>query len=794
MTANEMQATPLHMIVYWDSDDTATFETGRAHLLDILAQVAQQMDKTPMRLLLAGETALLGDVAAVRSDLLALLVIYNASSRLSLGPWYTQTDEWLVSGESLIRNLLAARADAARYGIKLLPVGYMPSAPGHVAQMPQILRGFDIDTAFVGRGAPMPRVPFRWEAPDGSGILAVNYLPGALELAGQQALEPDGPWLVMHTFGANHAEAVPHVQHSSLKTYVDALRKGLPDHLRPALRGEVRVPGDDLNTGTLSSRIYLKQANARLQSRLNFAAEMWLALALTHGSPAYPDNLRALLDHSWRMLLKNQARSALGGTSSDAAHDEHEIRARQIEDSSAHVTRESLRALFGEPYQAAQTAQETYVVVWNPHNWSVEQVVEVAFQPPQGLYPARLIDPEGNEKPFTWADNVLMFGANVPPVGYSAYTLHLSTQKRHDLAPARTRGTSISSALGDDKLLVDNERLMWRQVQPAVFDKEGQLVTAATETNTITDVLRFFDGGDAGDAFHFSAPTKDVITQANLLPDVEMETSPLYQRLIVHHRLRVTPALQPDRTRARGLKALDLITTATIYHHTDQSGIYFRTTFENSVEDHRLRAHLRTGLNAESVWADAAFALNKRQPGIIQPMQNLCAVESASKTVTLLARGLPEYEAIAEDGQITLALTLLRAFGSSGAQVKRALAAEYALVTLPETAGLLRTGQLYSAPLQATVCAQRPMTLSQSYLAIDGEGLIMTALKPPQTGSGWIVRLLNPGANPITAQLHLLKPVKSAHIVNLAEETQKTLDDVSVKIDPNKIVTMRLEF
>ena len=118
------------------------------------------------------------------------------------------------------------------------------------------------------------------------------------------------------------------------------------------------------------------------------------------------------------------------------------------------------------------------------------------------------------------------------------------------------------------------------------------MVTAATETNTITDVLRFFDGGDAGDAFHFRAPTKDVITQANLLPDVEMETSPLYQRLIVHHRLRVTPALQPDRTRARGLKALDLITTATIYHHTDQSGIYFRTTFENSVEDHRLRAHL----------------------------------------------------------------------------------------------------------------------------------------------------------------------------------------------------------
>ena len=88
-----------------------------------------------------------------------------------------------------------------------------------------------------------------------------------------------------------------------------------------------------------------------------------------------------------------------------------------------------------------------------------------------------------------------------------------------------------------------------------------------------------------------------------------------------------------------------------------------------------------------------------------------------------MGRGLPEYEALVESGQITLALTLLRAFGSPGAQLKRTLSAEYALISVPDSANLLRNGQRYSAPLQATICAKRPVKPSQSYLTIDGEGL-----------------------------------------------------------------------
>lgn len=51
-------------------------------------------------------------------------------------------------------------------------IGYLPDPFGHIGQMPQILRGFGIDTSALWRGV-VPEMPtaFTWQAPDGSQIL-----------------------------------------------------------------------------------------------------------------------------------------------------------------------------------------------------------------------------------------------------------------------------------------------------------------------------------------------------------------------------------------------------------------------------------------------------------------------------------------------------------------------------------------------------------------------------------------------------------------------------------------------
>ena len=94
-----------------------------------------------------------------------------------MGPWYILMDEFLVSGETIMRNLQLGLDRAAAFG-GAMEVGYLPDMFGHVAQMPQMLRLAGFDHAVVWRGVPsvIDKTAFWWEAPDGSTVRA-EYLP-----------------------------------------------------------------------------------------------------------------------------------------------------------------------------------------------------------------------------------------------------------------------------------------------------------------------------------------------------------------------------------------------------------------------------------------------------------------------------------------------------------------------------------------------------------------------------------------------------------------------------------------
>ena len=89
-------------------------------------------------------------------------------------------DELLVGAESLVRNLLIGRAVCDRFGAAPSPVGYMPDSFGHPAQLPQILAGFGIGSLIFSRGLGDELddvgVVFRWQAPNGSQVLAFQQL------------------------------------------------------------------------------------------------------------------------------------------------------------------------------------------------------------------------------------------------------------------------------------------------------------------------------------------------------------------------------------------------------------------------------------------------------------------------------------------------------------------------------------------------------------------------------------------------------------------------------------------
>lgn len=791
----------LHLVshISWERERSSSFELSRARLLDVLARLAVHMQAGPQgapalrHLLLAGQTIILDDIAAVRPSLSALLVIYNAGGRLGVGPWYVQVDETLVSGESLIRNLLLGRADAARHGIKLQPLAYMPDAQGYAAQLPQLLQGFGIDTLFLRR-PQLPAGPFRWRAPDGSTVLVINYHEQpdpAQTIAAQREALPRGPFLWMHDLTDPDTPVLPSLDgldlpamQSTIADYVQELRAARPD----ARRREVQGPLHPAQPGALATRLYLKQANAALQTLLSHTAEPWVTVALTHGEVDYPENLRGLLEYCWRLLIKNQARDTLGGCSVDLVHDESEIQNRHIADLSERVIDEALAGLAGRPQSAPPPpdAGETYVVVWNPHNWPVQQVVETPLELPPGFFPSHVFAPDGTQQMFGWAGRGggrgggrLTLRADVPPVGYAVYTVQFGPRRPGRMHETRNLPGQVIGGMDGETLVMAEGRLVWKR-----------------ETGLLDDLLNFYDGGDAGSVYSYRSPQPDTVIQARTTDQVTVESGPLHQRLIVQHRMRIAPQLSPDGSRGRGVRLLDLTTSATFYDSTP--GLYFHTSFSNTARDHRLRAHLRTGLQGGPVLVDSGFGLITHPEGA-GPMQSLCAVQGAGGTMALLARGLPEVEALAANGSTELALTLLRAVGDGGAQCERDLEAEYALVPFPDgdEAALLRAAALYTAPLQSRQYSTRPPAARRSYLQVEGD-VIMTALKPPQGRGGWIVRLLNPRPTTAETRLRPAGKLRLAHLVNLAEEPQAEFDivenSIRLRLEAHKMVTVRLGF
>lgn len=861
----------IHVIPHlrWERESDETFEMRRAKLLNTLARLNEQMGMVPdtgimplRSFLLSGQTVILEDIAAVRPDLVTLLVIYNAGGRLGIGPWYVLVDEALVSGEALIRNLLLGRTNATQYGLKLMAVGYSPLTGGHTGQLPQILRGFGMDVAFLRYNTHKPHVTHRWEAPNGSSILLINHGQNvfgiqtahsahnvAEYIIEQRKTRANGPFLWFYDSGASiHplSDIVPDVitktgisvVQSDLDKYTRALRQEVPDNMRPILQGELRDQTlrehDYLFTGTLSTRMYLKQANARLQTLLTSVVEPLFTIALTHGNIPYPSNLKALLGHTWRLMLKNQAWSALGGVSSDAVHHENEVNARKIADNAHHIITESLRALGAlvhEPYTPLSRLDRTWILVWNAQCWSRKQVVEYTLDLPDKVYPQRVLDDKGDELLFGWQSSTrtISFLADVPAVGYAMYSIELgNTPPDEKLHGIRTTPGTIIGRIDGETVSIHNNQVVW---------KRGETV--------ITDLLRFFDGGDAGDAFNYSPPIVDLIVQADLTNDVRVESSPMYERLILKHRMRLAPALKEDRTRERGLKLLELTTTITLYDHTP--GVFFHTEYENTIKDHRLRAHLRTGMYDTHVSCDAPFALVRRPVRIdgatipaknaegvsnTHPLQNGVTVAQNKRSISLLAHGLCEYEAIPEDDQLTFALTLVRSVGwlsrddlqtrksavakqipIPGAQVQRYMTADYALMPSDDDnpAKILQAGIEFNQPLSAYQLDAPPNRLRRSFLSVvsdmaigadsDGDGAILTALKPPERGQGWVLRFFNPHERPVELLVTpFVRPiVDRGELSNLAEEQEGFIAPdangrMGVLVNPHEIVTLTLVF
>jgi len=171
----------LHIIcnTHWDRAWVYPFQETRLLLLEFMDDLLDLLERDPdfHSFLMDSQTVAVEDYLDLRPEREEQLKKFVKAGRLIVGPWYSLPEEYIINGESLVRNLVVGHRQAQAWG-RVSKVGYTPFSYGQTSQMPQIYRGFDIDTIIFYRGINTEKSEFVLEGPDGSRVTGCRF--GAL--------------------------------------------------------------------------------------------------------------------------------------------------------------------------------------------------------------------------------------------------------------------------------------------------------------------------------------------------------------------------------------------------------------------------------------------------------------------------------------------------------------------------------------------------------------------------------------------------------------------------------------
>ncbi len=398
---------------HWDREWYFPFQRFRVALVDLVDQLLDLMERDEGYVFtLDGQLATVDDYLEIRPENEARLRALVESGRLAVGPWQILVDEFLVSGESIVRNLELGLRRAEELG-GAMRIGYLPDMFGHVAQMPQLLRRAGLDRAVVWRGIPsaIDRHTFRWSAPDGSEVEA-EYLVGGYGAAAYVFDERDGveaalehlvatldPFFgdddLLAMVGTDHKLPVPdlsdqiervnaaqtelRLQLTTLGTYLDRPNgRGERPHWQGEMRSGARA---NLLMGVTSARIDLKAACARAERGLERYAEPLQAL---HGK----GDVDAFLELAWRLVIDNSAHDSICGCSVDAVSAQVLVRYAEAEQVATELTRRAATAV-------AEHVPAGAFAVLNPSPESRADLVELELPVPADWDELALELPDG---------------------------------------------------------------------------------------------------------------------------------------------------------------------------------------------------------------------------------------------------------------------------------------------------------------------------------------------------------------------------------------------------------------
>jgi 2-O-(6-phospho-alpha-D-mannosyl)-D-glycerate hydrolase len=597
------------------------------------------------------------------------------------------------------------------------------------------------------------------------------------------------------------------VRVSRLDEFLRAAAEGT--RLLPVVCGELRDSYGYTWTlqGVHGTRAPLKRRNSAAELTLERIAEPLAALASPH------DDLRALLGAAWRALVANHFHDAIAGCSSDAVAREMAVRLTDAEAVAGEVTRRALHRLTGHvPDRARETGARVRpaLALWNPAPRSRSGVVladttwfrgDVPVGPPvvravrrgRGARPFALVSSDGRTMPvqavgraialrrldgdrhYPDLDEVdvvrVAFVADAPALGFAALAPRLG--RRRATGDVRRRGAGFANAL----------------VEVSVGRGGALALRDRSSGERFEGILRLEGEADAGDTYTFCTARPRGLARS---------TGPIRTRVLAAGPL--VGALESRWSFARGRLGVRLV----VRLHAGSPIVHCRLEIDNRATDHRLRARLPTGLAGCDLLTGAQHGALRRMPARFDarrfpaevpvataPAHRFVAASLGDRGLALLFPGFAEVEwTIGGD----LWLTLLRAVGSLSrsdlpvrpghaawpeptplAQCRGPQVVELAL--MPGAEAELGRAHRVLERWEDAFLPVRGFWLPDALgleappdsIALEGDGLVCSAVKPAEASSGVVLRCYNPGAEPVQGRWRFGVPRRRAWRVRMDE-------------------------
>lgn len=618
--------------------------------------------------------------------------------KLFIGPWYTQTDELIISGESIARNLFYGINSAKRLG-GYMNVGYLPDSFGQSKDMPKIFNGFGIKDFIFWRGLSSSLCPdreFIWKSEDGSEVLTYNikngYYYGGNLIYNDDVKQVEETFLngvtkenILLSVGGdqryvdfNLKERIEYYNSKSENNleYVESNCEKFFEELRKEedfkeVSGEFLAPSNSkIHRSIYSSRYDHKYLNDKIERKLIYHLEPLMVMGQKLGLDLKNDMLETI----WKKLLLNHAHDSACGCNTDKTNSLILSRLTEADQLSYSACDYIVRKIC----ESMEDKQENDIYIFNTLPYRRENPIKLEISTKSKDFIIENID--GKELTYQVLSQERVYSGSIKrtPEEHNPELYYYITKIFVDYP---MKPFSIEKIRVVEKAKEKQESSKKEYIEDSFFKiyfENGKLnLLNKSNSEVLEEFIYFEESGDDGDTYDYSPPQIDNRMITNISDsDIEIIDGELVKILKIKGGILSSESLEK---RERNLFEKEIAYELEL--SLDNSGnIKTHLVIDNNVKDHRVRAIIKSGIKTTHSTADTPFGVIKREnnpinlkdwkelkwkeePTPIYPFINFISLKNSDNSMSIFAKGIKEYEVIEDD---KVALTLFRGVGFLG--------------------------------------------------------------------------------------------------------------------------------